>query len=128
KASGLSGSQLYTPVSREIAMINGGGAVSTQTSVYGVFNGNNPRSVYTSNGTSFYISGQGLSTDTTGGVFYVASRGAHSATPITGLDTQASATSSYNAGQDTRFVTEYNGTLYVSVDSKGGKNNARSFI
>ena len=37
--------------------------------VYNVFNTNNPRSVATVNGTSFYISGQGVKGDTTQGVF-----------------------------------------------------------
>jgi PEP-CTERM motif len=129
KASGLSGAQLYTPVARVAALINSNGSVNSTTGVYNVFNGNNPRSVYSANGTSFYISGQGDSPDTTGGVFYLPTRGA-TASPvqITGQDTQSGSSTPYDSNQDTRFVTEYNGTLYVSTDSKEGKNNARSFI
>jgi hypothetical protein len=124
-ALGQSGSltgQGYTAVPRVVALIGKGGAVNTSTSVYGVFNENNPRSVATVDGKTFYISGQGTGSDATGGVFYT-QRGSHSATAITGLDT-----SSGTVAQDTRSVEIYNGQLYVSVDSKGGKNNARSYI
>jgi hypothetical protein len=124
-ALGQSGSlqgQGYTAVPRVVAVIGANGSVDSTTAVYGVFNGNNPRSVATINGSSFYISGQGNSPDNTGGVFYV-TRGGHSATPITGLDTTSNTSS-----QDTRFVTIYNDQLYVSVDSKEGKNAARSFV
>jgi hypothetical protein len=109
-------------VPRVVAVIGQNGVVDTSTSVYGVFNGNNPRSVATVDGKSFYISGQGNSPDATGGVFYV-TRGSHSATAITGLDT-----SSNTSSQDTRMVEIVNGQLYVSVDSKEGKSAARSFI
>ena len=124
-ALGQSGSlqgQGYIAVPRVVATIGANGSVSSTTGVYGVFNGNNPRSVATVDGSSFYISGQGNSPDNTGGVFYV-TRGSHSATAITGLDTTSNTSS-----QDTRFVTIYNNQLYVSVDSKEGKNAARSFV
>ncbi len=49
--------------------------------------------------------------------------GSSTATPITGADTSGN-----TAYQDTRVVTVYNNQLYVSVDSKGGSNNARSFV
>lgn len=92
-----------TTVPRVVAMIGGNGSVDTSTALTGVFNTNNARSAYTVDGSSFYVSGQGASkTDTTQGVFY-ATRGATSATAI---DTTT----------DTRFVTGYNGTLYVSRD------------
>jgi PEP-CTERM motif len=94
---------VYTTVPRVVALIGGNGSVDTSTALTDVFNENNPRSVYTYNGTSFYVSGQGASkTDTTQGVFY-ALKGATTATPI-------------DNSTDTRFVTEYNGTLYVSRD------------
>lgn len=124
-ALGQSGSltgQGYTPVPRVVALINKDGAVNTTTALYNVFNGNNPRSVATVDGKTFYVSGQGTSGDATGGVFY-AKRGASSATAITGLDT-----SSGSAAQDTRSVEIYNGQLYVSVDSKEGKGSNRSYI
>jgi len=96
-------------VPRVIALIGANGSVDTSTALTGVFNENNPRSVYTQNGTSFYISGQG-DKDATGGVFYVSQLGATTATAITGKDT-----SKYN--QDTRDVQIVNGQLTVSVDS-----------
>ena len=112
----------YTTVPRVVALIGADGSVDTSTAITGVYNGNNPRSVYTQNGTSFYISGQGNSPDSTGGVYY-AVKGATTATAITGNDT-----SSGTASQDTRMVTVYNGQLYVSVDSKEGSGAARSYI
>jgi hypothetical protein len=124
-ALGQSGSlsgQSYTAVPRVVAVIGANGSVNTTTALYNVFNGNNPRSVYSTNGTTFYVSGQGNSPDATGGVFYT-TLGSHSATAITGLDTSGNTSS-----QDTRDVQVYNGQLYVSVDSKEGSNAARSFV
>ena len=61
------------------------GTLDTSTALTTVFNGNNPRSVYTTDGTSFYVSGQGTSGDNTGGVFYT-TLGSSTATSITGND------------------------------------------
>jgi hypothetical protein len=124
-ALGQSGSltgQSYTAVPRVVALIGANGVVNTSTALYNVYNGNNPRSVYTVDGSSFYVSGQGNSPDATGGVFY-ATLGGHSASAITGLDTSGKTLS-----QDTRDVQIYNGQLYVSVDSKEGSGSARSFV
>jgi hypothetical protein len=104
-------------VSRVIALIGANGSVNTTTAITGVYNENNPRSVYSQNGTSFYISGQG-NKDLTGGVFYVSGLGATSATPITGADTMSKSSGSFN--QDTRDVQIVNGTLTASVDSTEG--------
>ena len=60
----------------------------------------------TVNGSKFYISGQGVSGETTEGLF-LAQRGASSATAIT-------------RPADTRTVDINNNTLYVSQDSKVG--------
>jgi hypothetical protein len=109
-------------VPRVVALVSANGAVDTSTALTNVFNGNNPRSAYTVNGTSFYVSGQGNSPDATGGVFY-APLGSTTATPITGLDTSSKA-----YAQDTREVQIYNGTLYVSVDSTEGSKSNRDFI
>lgn len=95
----------YMQVTRVVADISYNGTVDTSTSLSGVFNTNNPRSVYTINGTTFYLSGQGNGTDGTEGVF-LANDGASNATAI------------YNIKADTREVAIYNGQLYVSVDSK----------
>ena len=79
-----------------------------------MFNTNNPRSAYTADGTSFYVSGQGASkTDPTQGVFY-AQKGATTATPI-------------DNSTDTRFVTEYDGTLYVSRDQNPPGSGNQNF-
>ncbi len=112
----------YTPVARVIALIDGDGNVDTTTALFNIFNGNNPRSAFTADGSSLYVSGQGNYPDNTGGVFY-AQRGASSATSITGND----ATGASNVSQDTRIVQIYNGRLYVSADSKSGTTN-RDFV
>ncbi|HVY17992.1 MAG TPA: Hint domain-containing protein [Rhodopila sp.] len=96
----------YTPVARVIADISASGAVNTSTALYNVFDLNNPRSVATVNGTTFYISGQGQKGSTNQGVF-VADEGASSAT---GVDTST----------DTRTVEIIDGKLYVSRDSTQG--------
>jgi hypothetical protein len=66
-------------------LIGANGSVDTSTALTNVFNENNPRSVATQNGTSFYISGQGASSSDTAtqGVFF-ALKGASTATQIYG--------------------------------------------
>jgi hypothetical protein len=127
-ALGQSGSltgQTYTAVPRVIALIDSNGKVNSSTALYNVFNTNNPRSIYTLDGTtSAYVSGQGSGSDATGGVFLTPLGAVNNApTPITGLDTTGNTIS-----QDTRDVQVYNNQLYVSVDTKGGSNSARSYI
>jgi hypothetical protein len=118
QSTSLSSAGNYIP--RVVALISANGSVDTSTQLANVFNGNNPRSAYTVNGTSFYVSGQGTSGDTTGGVFY-ATLGSSTATAITGADNGS------GGNQDTRTVTVYNNQLYVSVDSKSGSVN-RDYI
>jgi len=130
-ALGQSGSMTnagYQAVARVVAVIDGNGSVDTSTALYNVFNGNNPRSVASKDGTHFYVSGQGVEGDQTAGVFY-ATKGSASATAITGDDTASVKGGPRNATQDARIV-EFgpDGQLLTSVDSKGGKDNARSFI
>ena len=96
-----------TTVARVVALISTNGSVDTSTALTGVFNQNNPRSVATVDGSSFYISGQASSkTDPTKGVFY-ATRGASTATVI-------------DNSTDTRVVSIVNNgsgnSLYVSRD------------
>lgn len=94
---------IYTTVPRVVALIGANGGIDTTTALTGFANTNNPRSVVTVDGSSFYVSGQGASkTDPTQGVYY-AQRGATTGTPI-------------DNSTDTRFVTIYNNTLYVSRD------------
>jgi hypothetical protein len=120
----LTGQSGVTPVPRVVTLIDANGNVNSATSVFNVFNGNNPRSAFTANGTTAYISGQGTSPDATSGVFYIPlGASVTSPTPITGLDT-----SSNTASQDTRDVQIYNNTLYVSMDTKGGSGAARSYV
>jgi len=123
--SGSLTGQSYTPVARVVALIDANGNVNSSTGIYNVFNTNNPRSVYVlANGTNAYISGQGSGSDATGGVFYTPLFGINnSPIAITGLDT-----TNNTASQDTRAVLVYNNTLYVSLDTKGGSNAARSYI
>lgn len=106
-----------TTVSRVVALIGANTSVDTSTALTGVFNQNNPRSVATVDGTSFYVSGQGASkTDPTQGVAY-ATLGATTATTI-------------DNSTDTRVVqianTGSGNTLYVSRDvnptGSGGQN------
>lgn len=132
QTTSLTGST-YTTVPRVVALIGTNGSVDTSTALTGVFNMNNPRSVATVNGTSFYVSGQGVTGDGTGGVFY-ATKGATTATPINANTTTPSG--SNNGTQDPALATETraveivnNGqgdTLYVSRDyaAKGSPNDS----
>lgn len=134
-ALGQSGSLLgqgYTAVPRVVALIGANGSVDTTTALYGVFNGNNPRSVATLDGKTIYVSGQGNSPDSTGGVF-VANRGSHSATAVTGNDANVTkGDNSVKTSQDTRDVQIVNrngqNQLTISVDSKEGKDFNRDFV
>jgi hypothetical protein len=118
--SGSLTGQSYTPVPRVVALVDPYGNVNSSTALYNTFSGNNPRSVYTSDGLNLYVSGQGTSGDATGGVFFT-TLGSGSGTAITGADGGS------GVNQDTRSVQIYNGTLYVSLDSKAGATN-RSYI
>lgn len=91
-------------VPRVVANVTAAGAVDTSTALFNVFNTNNPRSVATVDGSTFYLAGQGVSGDTTQGVF-VAKKGASSATAI-------------DTSTDARSVQIANGQLYVSKDNK----------
>lgn len=98
-----------TAVPRVVADIRFNGSVDTSTALYGVFNTNNPRSVATVNGTSFYMAGQGVKGDTTQGVFFTHD-GASSATAI-------------DTSTDARIAEINNGQLYVSRDSTQNTTN-----
>ncbi len=104
----------YIAVARAIADISYTGTVDTSTAVYNVADGNNPRSVATVNGSTFYLSGQGQSGDTTQGLFEVAD-GASTATSI-------------DHSTDTRTVEIYDNELYLSRDSKQPKPSGTSNI
>ncbi|HEY4988359.1 MAG TPA: hypothetical protein VII09_01055 [Opitutaceae bacterium] len=97
-------------VPRVAAEIDINGNVNSSTVFNDLFNTNNPRSVFSSDGTSVYISGQGDGNTTNQGIFYA---------PV-GLNTITSSgtpTGIYNS-VDTRFVSANAGNLYFSVDKK----------
>jgi len=122
--SGSLTGQSYTPVARVLALIDANGNVNSSTAIFNIFNTNNPRSAYTQDGITAYVSGQGSGSDATGGVFLTAIGAPNSApTAITGLDT-----TSNTIAQDTRDVQIFNNTLYISVDSKEGSGSNRDFI
>jgi autotransporter passenger strand-loop-strand repeat protein len=105
-----------TPVARVVADIGYNGSVDTSTALYNIDNTNNPRSVATVNGTTFYIAGQGVKGDTTQGLF-IAQDGASNPTAI-------------DTSTDVRTAEIYNGELYVSRDStqgSGGTSNISSY-
>jgi hypothetical protein len=121
--SGSLTGQSYTAVPRVVALVDANGNVNSSTALYNIFNNNNPRSVFTQDGSTAYVSGQG-NKDATGGVFYTALGGVNnSPTAITGLDTTTN-----TKAQDMRDVQVFNNTLYVSADSKEGSGNNRDFI
>ena len=97
-----------TAVPRVVASIGADGSVDTSTALYNVFNTNNPRSVAIVDGSSFYVSGQGVKGDTTGGVF-LAQKGASSATAI-------------DTSTDTRSVQVMNGQLFVGRNTSTNKS------
>jgi hypothetical protein len=125
--------QSVTTVPRVIALIGASGSVDTSTALTGVFNTNNPRSAATVDGSSFYVSGQGVTADGTGGVFY-ALKGATTATPINANTTTPSGSNNGTANPllatEARAVEIVNtgsgNTLYVSRDfaAKGSPNDA----
>ncbi len=122
--SGSLTGQSYTAVPRVVALIDPYGNVNSSSALYNIYNTNNPRSVFSANGTSVCLSGQGTGTDATGGVFFSSLYATNnSPTAITGLDSTSTTTS-----QDARDVQIVNGTLYISVDSKQGSGSTRSFV
>lgn len=130
--SGSLTGQAYTAVPRVLALIDANGNVNSATALYNIFDTNNPRSVYTVDGTSVaYVSGQGSGCDSTGGVFLTPIGAVNnSPTAITGLDAAASSscTAQPTISQDTRDVQIVSNTLYISVDSKEGSGSNRSYI
>jgi hypothetical protein len=110
-------------VPRIAALINiGTGAVDTSTVLNDIYNTNNPRSVYTANGTSFYLSGQGASKTDQGGI-YTAPLGDNTTadgpapTPIyNGSSTRLVTQSTVNAATGT---TSSAPNTYVSIDQNG---------
>jgi hypothetical protein len=98
-------------VPRLIADVGYNGVANISTQFNDIYNQNNPRSVWSANGTVFYVAGQGNSTNDQG-IFTVKAgsntvTGSPSPTPI-----------SSNTGLAIRIVSEFNGNLYYSTDVK----------
>jgi len=102
-----------TDVPRVVAIIGANGVVNSTTQVNNLYSTNNPRSVWSANGTTLYTSGQGGgSTDQ--GVFTFPA-GTNMVANPTG---PAPVPISSNTGLSTRIVSAYNGNMYYSVDVK----------
>jgi PEP-CTERM motif len=126
QSTSLTNQSTYTPVARVVALIDGNGNINSSTAVYNVFNENNPRSAFTANGTTVYISGQGASGgDQTGGIFLttIGSNNftASGVTPV--VPTAITGANSGSDYQETRDVQIVNGQLWVSTDSTTGSTN-----
>ena len=107
-------------VQRMAVQINASGNVTTVAQSTNLYNGDNPRSVYTANGlaSGYYISGQSEDKVKSGpgadqGTFY--SPGA------------TAATNAIYTAKNTRLVTQYNGSLYYSSDTSGGTTGIYKF-
>ena len=98
-----------------IADVDFNGTVDTSTALYDIYNTNNPRSVATVNGSSFYLGGQGVKGDTTQGVF-TATDGASSRRRSTRATTSArsSSTTAVSTCLRTRKQPNTGGTSNIS--------------
>jgi hypothetical protein len=103
-------------VPRVVATIDSNGNVDTSTTFTGPYNTNNPRSVYSPDGTNFYISGQGSGTKV--GSVYTDEGGIFTTT--LGTTGNSNTTAIYTA-VSTRDVLEYGGNLYYSADQNSKK-------
>lgn len=104
------GSNVIVP--RVAAVIRANGSVDTSTVFKNLYDQNNPRSVWSQNGTTLYVSGQG-SGATDQGIFTV-NRGSNNVATGTPAPTPISS----NTGLSTRIVTTFNGNMYYSADVK----------
>jgi hypothetical protein len=113
------GQSADTDVPRVAVTINANGNVNTSTVLNDIYNTNNPRSVYSTNGTSFYISGQGAGTKVNG--VYTDQGGIYATTSGTNTTTGGTAPTGIFNGESTRTVQVYNGNLYYSADQNSKK-------
>ena len=107
-------------VQRMAVQIDASGNVTTVAQSTILYNGDNPRSVYTATGlaSGYYISGQSEDKVKSGagadqGTFYSSSATA--------------ATNAIYTAKNTRLVTQYNGNLYFSSDTSGGTTGIYKF-
>jgi hypothetical protein len=96
-------------VPRLAIMVDANGNVNSSTVLNDLYNTNNPRAVYSANGSSFYISGQGDGGTSNQGIFF-------GPTGLNTVTTSNTPTPIYTA-KNTRFVTGYNGNLFFSLDT-----------
>jgi PEP-CTERM motif-containing protein len=103
-----------TDLPRIPTLIDANNNVNSSTVLNDVYNTNNPRALYSATGSSFYVSGQGDGNTPDQGIFQgtvgmnTVNNPSDAPTPI------------YNA-HDTRFVTQYGGNTYYSIDTSSGK-------
>ena len=138
------------PVPRVAALVDPYGNVNTSTELYNVYNQNDVRSASTVNGSTMYMSGQGCKTNSADGLcdgsatspyddtmgVYLTPFGVTNTAPtaITGPDngpTGCTSLTTCTSSQDTRMVTVYGNTVYVSLDSAPGSSTGgynRSYI
>jgi hypothetical protein len=114
------GQSADTDVPRVESTIDANGDVDTSTVLNDVYNANNPRSVYSPDGTTFYISGQGAGVGDEGGI-YTTTKGTNT------TDGGAAPTPIYNV-VSTRNVTQYNGNTYYSADQNSSKKGTQTGI
>jgi len=114
------GQSADSDVPRVFATINANGQVDTSTAENDdVYNTNNPRSVYSPNGTTFYISGQGSGTKVNG--VYTDQGGIYTTTKGNNTATGGAAPTPIYTVVSTRDVTQYNGNTYYSADQNSKK-------
>ena len=96
-------------VPRVAVLVNASEQVNATTNLNDIFNVENPRSLYSATGSTFYISGQSDGSANSEGIF----------TGTVGLNTVTSAgtPTPVDTAAATRFVTAYNGNLYYSADT-----------
>jgi hypothetical protein len=114
------GQSTDTSVPRVAATIDANGDVDTSTVLNDVYNTNNPRSVYSPDGSDFYISGQGAGVGDEGGIY----------TTTNGTNTGnggAAPTPVFNA-VSTRTVTQYQGNTYYSADQNSSSKGTQTGI
>jgi len=107
-------------VPRVFATINANGQVDTSTAENDdVYNTNNPRAVYSPNGTTFYISGQGSGTKVNG--VYTDQGGIYTITQGDNTANGGAAPKPIYTVVSTRDITQYNGNTYYSADQNSKK-------
>jgi hypothetical protein len=107
-------------VPRVESTIDANGNVDTSTVLNDVYNTNNPRSVYSPDGTTFYISGQGAGKTDEGGI-YTTTKGTNT------TNGGAAPTPIFNV-VSTRNITQYNGNTYYSADQNSSSKGTQTGI